>query len=485
LRDPAARPAGLRRYAVLLLACAVLLGAAWNRGAEYDEQYTQFLAAAWRSTVGSGLWRLRLLSVLCTLGALWAVGRIARRTGVPSALAMLLTLGCYAFAYTGSVARGFALAQLLALLGVLAAQRAAHGPPDGRTSRWYLPLARGQTKNRAPSYAGSAAIAAGLLLGAASFANYLAAFTVIPVLLWLATLRLRNGLLAGLGFAAFALGDLYFFAAQHGSRPDQFPPFHVAAGLARLAAYGAASVAGGLPLYVPAPLASATGALAGAAVAATVLLVAARWRHIGTRTGRRLLLGAAAATPAGLLLLGIVFNNTPIELRYLSFATPYAALLLAGALASLRPAVAQACTAAVLATQAAALAGLLLRPETMQPMRAAALEAARLALDGTVVLLPRGNDGVGIVGAFVTEADDALRLRLIDRHTGAQMLHGGSGRIALAELDRDAESRESLALLRASLSADPCWRAEPSGPMLTVFEERCGDGRWASSMASR
>ena len=41
---------------------------------------------------------------------------------------------------------------------------------------------------------------------------------------------------------------------------------------------------------------------------------------------------AAAAPPLGLLLLGFVFDNAPIELRYLAFATPFIGLLLAAAL---------------------------------------------------------------------------------------------------------------------------------------------------------
>ncbi len=190
---------------MLLLAAIVLIGAACSRGAEYDEQYTVFLlagdarpawpsgiftagevrdrfrgtaspsqiaadlrrgdvhpplyfwtASLWSRIAGDTLILLRLFSVLCGLGALATVGLIARRIGVPAASAMLLTLGCYAFAYTACVARGFALAQLLALLGVLLALRSGRGAQ------------------------------AGLLLGAASFANYLAAFTAVPILIWLA-----------------------------------------------------------------------------------------------------------------------------------------------------------------------------------------------------------------------------------------------------------------------------------------------------------
>ena len=159
--------------AVLLLAAAVLTGAAWLRGAEYDEQYTLFLTAgvarpAWpdnaftagavRAAAGgprqpgghrpgsaraptcirrciSGRWRCgggcsdRRCSPpgCCRWCAVWrrwrrsAGSRGAR--GFRRRLAMLLTLGCYGFAYTGAIARGFALAQALTLAGMLVVLR--------------------------------------------------------------------------------------------------------------------------------------------------------------------------------------------------------------------------------------------------------------------------------------------------------------------------------------------------------------------------
>ncbi len=488
-----------------MLAALVLGGAVFSRGAEFDEQYTVFLLAgdarpiwpdavfaagavrdrfhgdaapleiaadlrrgdvhpplyfwavsAWCRAVGDGLFPLRLFSVLCGLGALAAIGLIARRVGVPAALAMLLTLGCYAFAYTSGVARGFALAQLLALLGVSAA------------------LSQGKTRG----------FGAGLLLGAASFTNYLAAFAAAPVVLWLTARRLRDGTMAAAGFGIFVACDLVFFLAQRGSRPEQFPPFHVVDGTMRLAKYAAASVLGGLPLYVPERLSGVMGGASAAVLAAMALLVLLRWRRIGAPPERALLGGLVVATPAGLLLLGMVFDTTPIELRYLAFATPYAALLLAGALAGLERKVGVACGVTVLALQAAAIAGLLLRPETMQPMREAAREAARLD-PGTVVLLPRGNDGVGLVGAFISEAPDDVRLLLVDRHARATALHAVAPRVALALLDRDRESHATLAALLPAFFADPCWRAVPGGSTLAIFENACGDGPWVSSTASR
>ena len=198
------------------LACLLLTAASWLRGAEYDEQYTLFLTAGvarpvwpsqpfpagtvtalqsghgtlvriahdlratdvhpplyfwlvslWRQVAGPSLFAARLLSVLLSLVSLAAVARIARATGVPAVPAMLLTLGCYGFAYTGAIARGFALAQALTLCGTAVVIHAAR---DRRV---------------AP------ALLAGLLLGAAPAANYLAGFVAAAGLVWLAWRRLR------------------------------------------------------------------------------------------------------------------------------------------------------------------------------------------------------------------------------------------------------------------------------------------------------
>ena len=194
----------------LVAAALVLISAAWLRSAEYDEQYTLFLTAgvarpiwpadafpagevqrlqaghasfaaiardlrstdvhpplyfwtvaAWRALVGDSLFAARLASVLFSVASLSLVAAIARLAGIPSVTAVLLTVGCYGFVYTGTIARGFALAQLLSLSGValsLSAQRRGSGP---------------------------LALGAGALLGAATFSNYLAAFVGGAALVWL------------------------------------------------------------------------------------------------------------------------------------------------------------------------------------------------------------------------------------------------------------------------------------------------------------
>jgi hypothetical protein len=186
-----------KQLAVLLLAAFVLTCAAATRSFEYDEAYSVFVTsptprpawpatvfragaaraaftthagaaaiaralretdvhpplyfwalASWRRVVGDGLLAMRLLSMLCALAALVAVGAIAREAAIPPATAMLFTAGCYGFAYTAVVARGFALAQTLILCGVLLVLGAA------RRERWWQ------------------AVGGGLLLGTATLTNY-------------------------------------------------------------------------------------------------------------------------------------------------------------------------------------------------------------------------------------------------------------------------------------------------------------------------
>ncbi len=543
---------------MLLLAALVLTGAAWLRSAEYDEQYTLFLtagvarpvwpdtpftagavqllqaghaslaglardlrrtdvhpplyfwaAALWRRAVGPSLFATRLLSVVFGLVGLAAVGGIAARTGIPPVPAMVLTLGCYGFAYTAAIARGYALAQALTLCGVLVLL----GRRSGRSS-----------------------FVAGLLLGAAAATDYLAVFVGAAVLAergWrtlscgmpracriprgrpvstpfppLAGRRRGEGscvhaavprwsarplppppsrdgrrrcpagplsLLPALsGFAPWLVLDLWFFLAQRGSRVGQFPPFHLPDALRRLATYAAANLFGGLPLYAHGTARAVTGAALAGLLLALAALVARRWRHLGHSGTRPVLLAGAAAPPLGLLLLGAGFDTTPIELRYLAFATPFAALLLAGALAGLPHRTRVPLTAIVLSIQAVALAGLLTRPETMQPARATAQAAARLAGDG-LVLVPRGNDGVGIVGAFGIEAPSGLRLRVVaaaESPAGVRRSLAGSHRVVVASLAQDAASRAALPHMLAALTG-PCWQQIAAGPHAVAFRRIC------------
>ena len=388
----------------------VLTGAAWLRGAEYDEQYTLFLTAGvprpdwpetvfragtvaaaqaghaglegiardlratdvhpplyfwavsvWRWMAGPSLFAARMLSVLCGVLTIGLVGMIARRCAIRPATAMVITLGCYGFVYTNAIARGFAPAQTLTLCGIALLL--------GR--RGWL---------------------AGLCLGAACCCNYLAVFVAVAAIASAGAWR------AVPTMVPFLALDAWFFVAQHDARPGQFPPFEVWPSLLRLAEYQTAAVFGGLPMYLDGAWRVVAGACIGLVAVVMIVRIAAIlvWN---ASPAPECLLAAAMAPPVGLLLLGFAFNNTPIELRYLSFGLPFAALLAASVISHW---CGRACRSSlhrrwrvdwlipvVLIIQFSGIIGLLMSPRTMQPARVAATEAARLVGDG-VVLLPRG-----------------------------------------------------------------------------------------------
>lgn len=458
--------ARFRSWAALLAGAAALIAAAWLRGAEYDEQYTLFLTAGtprpawpdtpfqagavaalqaghanlagiahdlratdvhpplyfwvialWRDVFGPGLFAARLFSVACGTISLGLVARIARRSAIPEDLAVALTLGCYGFAYTSAIARGFAPAEMLTLAGVLLLTA------------------------RRPALAGAA-------FGAACASNYLAVFVAVAAC---GTARAWRALAMAAPFLAL---DAWFFAAQHGARPDQFPPFALGASAIRLSEYQVAAVFGGLPLYSP--------AIGGLAVGAGAIALLYR---IATARPSRPVLAAAGAPPIGLLLLGAAFDNTPIELRYLSFGLPFVALLAAPRGSRLG----NLALPIVLTVQAAGIAGLLLAPGTMQPARAAATQAARFVSTSTLALLPAGNDGVGIPGAFGIEAPPTLDLLLVHPGDPTPRIPPRYDRVILVLLGQDRDSLAALPLMREAVAA-PNWRQVAIGANIRVYE---------------
>ena len=461
---------GFRSYWPLALGVAVLTAAGWLRGAEYDEQYTLFLTAGtprpdwptpvfpagtvaavqaghatiggimrdlratdvhpplyfwvvwlWRLIFGSSLFAARLLSVVFGVASLALVGAIARRCRVSPVTAMLVTLCCYGFVYTNAIARGFALSETLTLGGVA------------------LLLDRRR-------------LLAGLCLGAACCCNYLAVFVAAAVVL------VTGSWLAALSAIPFMAMDGWFFVAQHGARPDQFPPFDAWHAMVRLAEYQVAAVFGGLPLYFDGDARLIATALVGVAV------VGLAWRCV-RGVASRMLWAAALAPPAGLLALGVVFDNTPIELRSLSFGLPFVGLLASKPVGldragTWRP----VALAAVLGVQIASITGLLFGASTMQPARAAAIAASRLIGDG-IVLLPYGNDGVGTVGAFGIEAPPALPILLFRTGDPAPPFR----RVALVTLMQDRDSSAAVQAMRATLLAGN-WRRVATGSNVEIYE---------------
>jgi hypothetical protein len=391
----------------------------------------------WRRVFGPSWFAARMLSVMFTLGSLAALAWLAGMMEIPVIPALLVALLTYGFAYTGIVARGFALAQMLNIFGVAGVFRSTRHAGVGRHPRLFYSLL------------------GGLAFGAASFSNYLACFIGIAVLFWLAFHRRRLFVPAALGFALLLPADAWFFLAQRNSRANQFDYFSPVHAVVLLAKDGGAALFGGLPVY------AGSG---GTFVACGLLLLFIVC--IGFVLARRteataLLVMAALAPPLGLLALGIIFNNTPIEIRYLTFSIPYVALLFAQALPS-------RLLMLLLAVESLGIAGLALAPATMQPQAAAAREAARLATPQTLILVPYGNDGVGVPGPFIASAPDDLRIQLFH---GTQPDLGGETRLILVTINADDSSRAASAEVAAALSA--CWRQTAATKLKKIFIRTC------------
>ncbi|GGC36870.1 hypothetical protein GCM10011504_14020 [Siccirubricoccus deserti] len=490
-----------RGAALLLLAAALVFGAATLlRGTEYDENYSVFVTGGiarpawpttpftatevpapfhdhadlgtvtelirrtdvhpplyfwllhgWRAVVGDGLPALRLLSVVCALGALLAWMRAAWLAGLPPLVTGALLALSYGFGLTGHVVRGYALAHLLVGLTVLAAVAA-----------WRKPgLLR----------AGLAGLAGGL----ACLTNYLAVFPVGVVLAWLVLTtpgwgrRLRVALVAGVPCLALLgmAGSVWLSqrASAVSQSAEQFDALPLLATLARLAQYEAAILLGGLPLYVPAGLPrAALGAALVLLLVAVALAMLWRWRGLGPL--RWMWLAAALAPPLGLLVLGALFGTVPVELRYLVLGAPFFAVLGAATVQAWyreAPRAAAWGLGLVLAVQAAGTLGMVLHPATQQPFRAAVAALAPALRPPTLLLVPFGQDGVGIVGSLLRELppdQPILVLRTADAAAVPDRVAGACRLLLLGFGERDRASAAQVAAAAAALAAAPGWRED-------------------------
>src|SRR5271157_671856 len=181
-----------------------------------------WLEAVWRAVAGPSLLAARALSVALSVAALAGVAAIARTLAIPPWRALLLCAGCYAFTYTGAIARDFALAQALGVWAVWLAVR-------GRGT-WTAALA-------------------GVAFGLAILANYLAAFIAVGCGVWLLAARNLRVVSFATGLAMLLPVQVWFFLAQRGSRAGQFAPLEWHSALLRLLRFQGAALFGGLPLY--------------------------------------------------------------------------------------------------------------------------------------------------------------------------------------------------------------------------------------------
>jgi hypothetical protein len=494
----------MRVPATLLLAALILLIIAHLRPPEYDESYSIFLTAgdprpawpttpfsaaqvrplyeghttltqiaqnlrtldvhpplyfwilkAWRHIFGESWQTSRLLSVLFSIATLATLARLARQTKTPVIPTILITLLAYSYAYTSTLTRNFALAQLLTTLGLTLTLE---------TVGWVSPAQRGVTHHfPAQNQPPWKLTAAGVLFSLATFTNYLSIFTPIATLLWLATRRPLHDtpscrrkpastLFFLIGLTLFLPADLYFFTAQHASRTTQFPPFHPIQALTLIAKDSGAALFGGLPLYA-APYTTQV------AIALLIFFLLC----LTQATKPALFTLTALATPIGLFFLGLTFHNTPIEIRYLAFSIPPLAVILATLPKPL--------LTTLIAIESLGTIGLALAPSTMQPQGPAARQAAALATPTTLTLIPYGNDGVGIPGPFIEAAPNTLNIELI--HPGEPPNLSQAPRIILAKIRADDSSRAAVEKTLNYLENNPCWAPGPATPLTAVFENRC------------
>jgi hypothetical protein len=372
----------------------------------------------WRLVFGPSWFAARMLSVVISTASL---AILARRAAVP---VVAITLLSYGFAYTGSVARGFALAEFFTLLGFTLA----------------YPKPRG--------------LAAGLAFGAAGFCNYLAVFPGLAVLAWLGWRDRKACAASSLGLALFLPAELWFFLAQKGSRTAQFVAFSPIHAVGLLAKDFGAAMFGGLPVY-----AGRLGPVVGLTLAGLFLLCLA---YAARRRGPEFFLCGlcAAAMPVGLLGLGLVFNNTPIEIRYLAFCCPFVGLLF-GTLP--RPLL-----AVLLIVQAAGIAGLLFAPATMQPQGLAARPAAGIH---ALVLVPFGNDGVGVPGPFIAAAAPNMRILLL--RPGGITDISAEPEVVLAMINVDDASTAEVRAAQNWFATHPCWVPAGGTKLTVLFANRC------------
>jgi hypothetical protein len=264
--------------------------------------------------------------------------------------------------------------------------------------------------------------------------------------------------LTALGLAVFLPPIAYFFKAQHNSRIGQFTAFAPTHAFFLLAKDSGAALFGGLPLYA--------GRAADPVTAALFVLIAicAAYTLINWRSNLFPFALATIATPAGLLALGFIFNNTPIEIRYLAFSLPFLALLLAQTLP-------RRLLYLLLACEAAAIAGLIFAPATQQPQAIAAREASKLASPASLILLPFGNDGVGIPGPFIAAAAANARLQLIKPDRLPSL--GAEQHVILVMIAADSASKQAIANALQTFQPNPCWIQTPSTHLLKFFTQNC------------
>ncbi|MBL6081786.1 glycosyltransferase family 39 protein [Belnapia sp. T18] len=374
--------------------------------------YFMFLSI-WRELLGDNIVILRSFSVICSaLAVITWIFTIWRMGFSPIALGLAVTLA-YGFGYSGHIARGFALAHLFVAFTVLAAVEAYRV----RTRSW--------------KFLSAWVAVAGLCGGFATLTNYLAVFPVAAVLIWLifnTPRKIISAACAGLPFALATAANLYFFIAQKSARVGQFEPFELFSIVIKLIQLNAASLFGGLPLYVSSGARAPVEVALGALLLMSTAMVVVAWRKLGPM--RWLWLSGLLAPSLGLMGLGVIFGNSPAELRYVAFSVPFAAGLFVSTASVLYrnlPQVTSAWFTLVLVVEAAGALGMMVHPKTQQPFRAALDAASPYFGSDTVLLVPAGNDGVGIMGSILQEVPRQQPILMMGHLNASTTPHRAAG----------------------------------------------------------
>lgn len=372
-----------------------------------------WLLIPWRAAFGSDPLVLRLFSLLCACGSILAVWRLAALARVPAVPAVLCAFLSYAVFYPTTLARAYALALMLVLLGTLALARLLRDPERG-CRRWM-------------DGAVSAA-AAGMAFGLAGLSHYLALLAGAAILgafalNALAQRRLLPVLASGLGVLPPFLG-VVALRHEQGSAEWFHAGFELSRDLWRMLEMQAAALFARTPLLLDEPWSDLVALLIAPSVMLIVGPVLMAFRPIMADPVRRLLLAGAVAMPLGLLVLGVLTDRAPFVSRYTSYSIPFIALSFAAGLAHLaergQRRLAAIVFGYVLLWQTIGAGSQVLWPATQQEFRPIIADVAqRWVPDKSVLAVPVGYDHIGKNGPYLWEAPVDWPMVVVNTHVPA------------------------------------------------------------------
>jgi len=94
------------------------------------------------------------------------------------------------------------------------------------------------------------------------------------------------------------------------------------------------------------------------------------------------------------------------------------------------------------------------------------------------VVIPFGNDGVGIPGPIIDAAPDRISI-LVATDVGADVLGAAEfyPRVIVPDLTVDMTSEALVPALDVRFAASPCWQRMPAASGVETFDHRCAGTR--------